>query len=243
MAEHLKAVAEWMGLHTGSEMAARSAGAVGAPMAFSGSGSGPVFGLAGIGGSAVDAALGADREVSRLLKQPGATDSGTAANQALVEAFTLSPLTGITTITSLALRKANWGPKHPTAAGARQSALEYGNQVNRAPFFSLVTAASTISSTGDGDAVSLARLLGDALSLFITGSPMFVRNAISVNKDYQLSLMVYTPSTSNANNIVAQQTVYALNLTTWPNFASQIARAGITCVDEWIALMVTPKQV
>src|SRR5690349_24074745 len=78
---------------------------------------GSTMGIAGISGAAAAAALDADGELAELLKEPDAAKPGTPAFNNLVDQFTKSPLSGIATVTNMALRKSQWKPHDPSAPG------------------------------------------------------------------------------------------------------------------------------
>jgi hypothetical protein len=203
---------------------------------------GAVFGLATIGGHEADSALAADREVERLLKQPGATQPGTAAFQKLVTQLASSPLTGVTSITSLALQKSGWSPATPTAAGGKDSALQYGANIGAAPFFSLVGATRTVSASND-DSAWIVGVLSRALALFAPGKATFVENAIiATGSGVQLAITLYAPDSANANGVVMQQTTYRLNTAIWTSFAEKVASVRVTVASEWMSEMTTPRQ-
>jgi hypothetical protein len=203
---------------------------------------GAVFGLATIGGQDAQSALAADREVERLLKQPGATQPGTAAFQKVVAQLVKSPLTGVTSITSLALQKSGWNPATPNAAGGVDSAVQYGANIGSAPFFSLVQGTRSVS-VNDDDNAWIVGLLSRALALFAPGQATFVENAIIVTgSGVQLAITRYAPDSANPNSVTLQQTIYALNTALWGSVAEKIAGIGVTDASAWLTEFVTPRQ-
>jgi hypothetical protein len=203
---------------------------------------GPVFGLASIGGDGASAALQADREVNRLRQQPGATQPGTPAFQAMVRQFSKSPLSGVTTVTALALRKSGWEPRTPGAAGNKQASVDYGTNIGRAPFFTLTSASQSVSVGSDDDAWTVVHLMAQALSLFVPGTASFVENVITVSGDsVQLAIVLYAPDT-DASSVAVKQSIFAFGTAQWPSFAEKVAGIQVTCADEWVGLMASPRQ-
>jgi hypothetical protein len=226
-----------LGNRDANVMLAARANAVGAGK------SGAAFGLASIGGPDVESALTADREVARLYKQPGATTPGTPAFKNMVTAFKDSPLTGLTTITMMALSQSGWDPARPNAPDSQTKALEYGKRITAAPFFTFVSSSSlTVNSSNSN--WPIVSLLNRALSLFVGEGPQFVENIVTVIGDkYQLSILAYTLQTNIDNSLVMQEAIFNFNTATWPDFAERVASKQVTCTDEWSAKMTSPRQV
>ena len=203
-----------------------------------------VFGIAYIGGSGMQSALDADREVDRLLKKTGATQQGTSAFSELVKQFARSPLSGLTSITHLALRQSGWDPGKPGAPDSKRDSLQYGLNISSAPFFTLTAATRAVSIGANDSAWNVTGLLSRALSLFVAGPATFVENAITVEgNQYLLALSVYVPDPAGARSVVMQQTIYAFQAVEWPSFAEQVAGVQVTCAAEWLTKMASPRQV
>lgn len=213
-------------------------------MATPADGPGSVFGIACIGGSSMKSALDADREVDRLLKKTGAMQPGTPAFNDLVRQFANSPLTGVTSITNLALRQSGWDPGKPGALDSKGNSLQYGLNISSAPFFTLTAASRAVSIGANDSAWNVTGLLSRALSLFVAGPTTFVENAITVEgNEYLLALSVYVPDPAGARSVVMQQTIYAFQAVEWPSFAEQVAGVQVTCAAEWLTKMASPRQV
>ncbi len=213
-------------------------------MATAADGPGSVFGIACIGGSDMQRALESDREVDRLLKKTGATHQGTPAFNDLVKQFARSPLSGLTSITNLALQQSGWDPGKPGTPDGKQYSLQYGLNISSAPFFTLTTASRAVSVGTNDSAWNVTGLLSRALALFVVGPTTFVENAITVEgNEYLLTVSVYVPDPTGANSVVMQQTIYGFQALEWPSFAQQVAAVQVTCVAEWLTKMASPRQV
>jgi len=219
---------------------------------------GSIMGIAGISCTEAVAALDADGKLAELLKEPDATKPGTPAFNDLVNQFIKSPLSGIATVTNMALRKSQWKPQDPSAP-ANHAALEaYGKNLASSPFFSLkstveVGSLSQLKPTSqtapakEDPAFTVAALQRNVLGFLFTPPLTFVENRIVANSGgkFQFILSVYGIG-DDPNSVTFRQTAWEFRSEFWTNFAETVATSGVNngtfaTAESWLAKFGTPR--